>query len=82
MFLFNKFKNFSFSSVEKNSKNKNIEKLKVHVIDKYNCFSKKTIYKIFIKEFLPMIEKRIKYKKEITPNGTFYTAEISFIKDE
>lgn len=61
--------------------NYQIEKIKTYCIDKYNHLPEQAAIEKMTQEFLPFIKKKMKYKKEITSNGIYYSAELWIVNN-
>lgn len=62
--------------------NPHIEKLRTCYIDKYNHLPEQVAIEKMTKEILSFIKKKIKYKKEIKPDGIYYSAELWVVEDK
>ena len=65
-----------FPPIKYETINPHIEKLRVCCIDKYYHLPEQVAIEKMVEEFLPFIKKKMKYKKEIKPDGIYYSAEL------
>ena len=61
--------------------NPHIEKLRTYCIDKYYHLPEQVAIEKMAEEFLPFIKKKMKYKKEIKPDGVYYSAELWVVEN-
>ena len=62
-----------------NIENPKIERLRVYCVDKYNYMPEQIAIEKLVEEFIPLIKEKMLYKKEIKPDGTYYSAELSIL---